>query len=192
MTERQLKYILRACPQSIECGKHAIKPNIMREWPLQLPDAIAQNLIKYGKARRHWLRTAETRLGDEDRAIDDLTALGRAIERRLDDGGLTPRLDEFHWRRSFLGLDKAPRAAQNIPGQGRRAAPRHRRRSGFDTRRERGIARISPRERIPDRERDCHEAPHAPGAEKGTAAGVAAAPPPFFFHIEVDGGKGRR
>lgn len=97
MTERQLKYVLDICPQSIECGKYVIKPNIMREWLLQLPDAIAQNLIKYGKAWRHWLWTAETWLGDEEKAIDDLTALGRAIERQLDDGGLTPRLDEFHW-----------------------------------------------------------------------------------------------
>lgn len=61
MTEKQLRYICRLCPQTVEIGrlkgnkvKYVIKPDLMTKRFLTLPHKIAQLFIDYGKAWKNW------------------------------------------------------------------------------------------------------------------------------------------
>lgn len=56
MTEKQFEYIVKICPQTIECGKHILKPCVMSKKLKTLPQPITQNLIDYGKEWQNWCR----------------------------------------------------------------------------------------------------------------------------------------
>lgn len=54
MTKKQLLYIIKICPQSVDCGKHCVKPSLMKAKMLGLPQNITQTFIDYGKSWRRW------------------------------------------------------------------------------------------------------------------------------------------
>lgn len=55
MTEKQLKYIINLCPQTVlEYDGIYIKPSAMKESMLKLPNDIAQSFIQYGKKWKEW------------------------------------------------------------------------------------------------------------------------------------------
>lgn len=54
MTDKQLRYIIKICPQTIECEEYIIKPESMHRCLLRLPQNITQSLIDYGKAWKWW------------------------------------------------------------------------------------------------------------------------------------------
>ena len=56
MTDKQFKYITDICPQTIDCGKHTLKPLAMSKKIKAFPYPITQNLIKYGKEWRKWCK----------------------------------------------------------------------------------------------------------------------------------------
>jgi hypothetical protein len=62
MTEKQYKYILDICPQTLTFKKYPdIKPFLMKEKLLKFPNDIIQLLIQYGKLYQEWCR-----LGDDE------------------------------------------------------------------------------------------------------------------------------
>lgn len=65
MTEKQFEYIIKICPQTIECGKHTLKPLVMSKKVKTLPQPITQNLIDYGKEWQKWCRA-----DDEEYILD--------------------------------------------------------------------------------------------------------------------------
>ena len=62
MTEKQYKYILDICPQTLTFKNcPGIKPFSMKEKLLKFPNDITQLFIQYGKLYQEWCR-----LGDEE------------------------------------------------------------------------------------------------------------------------------
>ena len=65
MTKKQLSYIIKICPQSVDCGKHCVKPSLMKTKMLGLPQNITQTFIDYGKSWRRWSRLGDLIIREE-------------------------------------------------------------------------------------------------------------------------------
>lgn len=119
MTEKQFEYIIKICPQTIECGKHHLKPLAMSKKIKTLPQHITQNIIDYGKEWRKWCRATdeefkldckrehtyldsyeddalEAAIIQKEESLKEMSRLEKIIEKQL---------DEINWCKYECNLD---------------------------------------------------------------------------------------
>ena len=119
MTEKQFEYIVKICPQTIECGKHILKPDVMSKKIKALPQYITQNLIDYGKEWQKWCRANGTEyilnckrentylnLSEYNALEDAIIQMEKSLKEmsRLEKN-IEKQLDEINWCKYECNLD---------------------------------------------------------------------------------------